>query len=154
MKARFIVLRVIGALLLVALMAGGAFAAYRFGYAQGVAQSPAVAEALAQGLKNGAAVPFQRGFGGPMMYGYGYPMGMWGHHGFFPFGGILGFLFMAFLFFGLLRLVFFRPHFGWHGHWHGREWGGPPWMHGDPQQPGQPGSEAPAQPETPKSENK
>jgi hypothetical protein len=148
MKARFIIFRVIGVLLVLGLLFGGGFAAYRFGYNQGVAQSPAIADALAQGLKNGSAVPFHRGFDGPMMPGYGYGFApMRGpHFGFFPFGGILGFLFMAFLFFGLLRLIF-RPHWGWHR----------PWMHqGGPQQPGQSAPQAPAaqQSESPQSEKK
>lgn len=154
MKPSFIVLRVVAALLLIALMAGGAFAAYRFGYAQGVTHSPAVAEALAQGFKEGSAIP---AFGRPMLYGYGYPMGMWGHHhfGFFPFMACLGPLFFMFLFFGLLRLIFFRRHWGWHGHWHGHpghDWGGPPWMRGGPEQPA---AEKPAgQPEKPQDETK
>lgn len=163
MKARFIVFRVIGLLLAIGLLFGVGFGAFRAGYARGVAESPAIAEALAQGLPEGSAVtPFQRGFGGPMMYhGYGYGYAghphMWGpHFGFFPLGGLLGFLFMAFLFFGLLRLVFFRRHWAWaHAHWHGHhgpEGGTPPWARGGPQQPA---PDAPAaQPEKPQDENK
>jgi len=153
MKTGSIVLRVFGVLLLVALLAGGAFAAYRFGYAQGVAQSPAIAEAFSQGMKEGSVIP---AFGGPMLYGHGYPIRSWGHShfGFFPFLGCLGPLFFMFLFFGLLRLVFFRRHWGWHGHWHGHpsEWGAPPWARGGPEQPA---AEKPAgQPEKPQDETK
>ena len=70
-------------------------------------------------------------------YSYGYPVhGMRPHFGFFPFGGMFGFILFIFLFFGLIRLIF-RP-WGWHyGHMHGRGpwkgygryWGTPPWEH-------------------------
>jgi hypothetical protein len=125
------VLRLIGVLLLVGLMVGGGVIAYRAGVAQGIAQSPAVAEALSNATDNGQPLPAP-GYG----YGYGYPYyGFRPHFGFFPFGGILGGILFFFLFFGLLRLIFFRP-WGWHyGHMHGRgpwkgtygPWGPPPW---------------------------
>jgi hypothetical protein len=129
------ILRLIGALLLVGLMIGGGAMVYRAGVAQGIAQAPAVAEALSNFAENGQALPVP-GYG----YGYGYPYhGFRPHFGFFPFGGILGFILFTFLFFGLLRLIFFRP-WGWHyGHMHGRgpwkgyggPWGPPPWAQED-----------------------
>jgi len=119
----FIVLRVIGFLLLVGLIAGGGFMAYRAGVAQGVVQAPAVATAISQAAENGQVAPV------PPMYGYGYGYGpgypMYGHHfGFFPFGAICGSIFFLFFFFGLMRMVFFRGmwHRGWEGHKHG-PWG-------------------------------
>ena len=107
------VLRLIGALLLVGLMIAGGVMAYRAGVAQGIAQAPAVAEALSNATESGQGLPVPA-------YGYGYPVyGLRPHFGFFPFGGILGFILFIFLFFGLLRLIF-RP-WAWHyGSMHGR----------------------------------
>ena len=123
------VLRLIGALLLVGLMIGGGVIAYRAGVAQGIAQAPAVAEVLSNAAESGQGLPVPA-------YGYGYPYhGFRPHFGFFPFGGIFGFILFIFLFFGLMRLIFFRP-WAWHyGHMHGRGpwkgygryWGPPPW---------------------------
>ena len=114
----FIVLRVIGFLLLVGLIAGGVFMAFKAGEAQGISQAPAVATAISQAAENGQAAPVP-----PMMYGPGYGYGYYPYSfgyrhqfGFFPFG-ICGSIFFIFLLFGLLRIVFFRP---WHhGHMHG-----------------------------------
>jgi hypothetical protein len=56
-------------------------------------------------------------------YGYGYPMV--GHHfGFHPIGAICGSIFFLFLFFGFIKMIFFRGmwHHGWEGHKHG-PWG-------------------------------
>jgi hypothetical protein len=127
------VLRLIGVLLLVGLMLGGGALAYRAGLAQGIARAPEVATAILNAAENGQPLPVP-GYG----YSYGYPYyGLRPHFGFFPFGGILGFILFTFLFFGLLRLIFFRP-WGWHyGHIHGRgpwkgyggPWGTPPWAH-------------------------
>lgn len=121
------VVRLIGALLLVGLLIGAGALAYRAGVAQGIARAPEVAEALSSAAENGQVAPVP---------GYGYPVyGMRPHFGFFPFGGIFGFILFLFLFFGLMRLIFFRP-WSWHyghmhgrGYWkkHGRHWGGPPW---------------------------
>ena len=121
-----IVLRVIGFLLLAALIIGGGAMVYRAGMAQGISQSPAVATAIVQSAENGQPVPVP-----PMMYGrpYGYGYPMYGHHGFFfPFGAICGSIFFLFLIFGLMKLVFFggMRHRGWEGHKHGpwgRNWG-------------------------------
>jgi hypothetical protein len=56
------------------------------------------------------------------------------HFGFFPFGGIFGFILFTFLFFGLMRMIFFRRWAWGYGHMHGRghwkgygPWGPPPW---------------------------
>ena len=114
-----IVLRVIGFLLLIALIIGGGAIVYRAGMAQGISQSPAVATAIVQSAESGQPVPVP-----PMMYGhgygYGYPMYR-PHHGFFPFGAICGSIFFLFLIFGLMKLVFFggMRHRGWEGHKHG-----------------------------------
>ena len=122
------VLRLIGVLLLVGLMIGGGAMAYRAGVAQGIAQAPEVAKAISSAAQNGQGLPTPA-------YGYGYPFyGFHPHFGFFPFG-VLGLILIIFLFFGLMRLIFFRP-WAWHyGHMHGRgpwkgyggPWGTPPW---------------------------
>ncbi len=127
------VLRLLGALLLIGLMIGGGVMAYQAGVAQGIAQAPVVAETLSKAAESGQGLPVPG-------YGYGYPVyGMRPHFGFFPFGGILGFILFLFLFFGLLRLVFFRP-WAWHydpmhghGPWKGYygPWGPPPWARED-----------------------
>lgn len=125
------VLRLIGVLLLIGLMIGGGVMVYRAGMAQGIAQAPAVAEALSNAAESGQGLSLPA-YG----YGYGYPgYRARPHFGFFPFGGILGFILFIFLFIGLLRLIFFRP-WAWHyGPMHGRgawkghtyPWGIPPW---------------------------
>lgn len=121
-KGSFIVLRVIGFLLLIALIIGGGAMVYRAGMAQGISQAPAVATAIVQSAESGQTVPVP-----PMMYGrpYGYGYPMYGHHGFFfPFGAICGSIFFLFLIFGLMKMVFFggMRHRGWEGHKHG-PWG-------------------------------
>ena len=124
--------RLIGVLLLVGLMIGGGVMAYRAGVVHGIAQSPEVASAISSAAESGDGLPFPA-------YGYGYPAyRMRPHFGFFPFGGIFGFILVLFLFFGLMRMIF-RP-WGWHyghmhgrGPWrkHGRYWGPPPWPYED-----------------------
>jgi hypothetical protein len=113
--------RLIGIVLLIGLVIGGGVMTYRAGVAQGVAQAPEVAAAISDAAESGGAFP---GFG------YGYPMTrMHPRFGFFPLGGILGFILFIFLFFGLMRLIFFR-RWAWHpGHkyGHGRPWDMPPW---------------------------
>jgi hypothetical protein len=122
-NGRFIVLRVIGLLLLVGLVAGGIFMAFRAGEAQGISQAPAVATAIVKAAENGEAAPIPpMTYGHSYRYSYGYPMV--GHHfGFFPFG-ICGSILFLFLIFGLMKMVFFRGmwHRGWEGHKHG-PWG-------------------------------
>jgi len=125
------VLRLIGALLLVGLMIGGGAMAYRAGVAQGIAQAPQVAAAISNAAESGQGLPVPA-YG----YGYGYPgYGFRPHFGFFPFGGVLGFIFFMFLFFGLMRMIFFRRWAWGYGHmnrrdyWkgHAHPWGPPPW---------------------------
>ena len=126
-------LRLIGALLLVGLMIGGGVLAYQAGVAQGVAQAPEVAQALSDAVEEGGALPLPA-YG----FGRGYPAyWMHPHSGFFPFAGVIGFVLFMLLFFGLLRLVFFR-HWVWHygpmhgrGPWKGHSgYWGPPWEQG------------------------
>lgn len=126
------VFRLIGVLLLVALMIGGGFMAYKAGVVQGVSQAPAVATAIAKAAENGQGLPAPQIY----EYGYRYSPGFYPHHhfGFFPFGGICASILFLFFFLGLMKMVFFRPwHMGWghYGPWrgeHGHPWGGPPWM--------------------------
>lgn len=129
-KGPFIVLRVIGFLLLTALFLGGVAMAYKAGTAQGISQAPVVATAIAQAAESGQGAPVVP----PMMYGHGYGYGypIYGHHfGFFPFG-ICGSIFFLFLFFGFMKMIFFRGimHRGWHGH--NREHWGKHWENGVP----------------------
>jgi len=123
------VLRLIGALLLIGLLIAGGAMAYRAGVVQGIAQAPEVATAISNAAESGQGLPIPA-------YGYGYPYyGFRPHFGFFPFGGIFGFILFIFLFFGLMRLLFFRRwawgygHMHRHGHWKGYgPWGPPPWV--------------------------
>lgn len=69
-----------------------------------------------------------------MMYGYGYARPYGHHFGFFPLGGICFGVFLLFMFFGFMKMMFFRRmmwHGGHHGHrgpW-GKHWeGGAPSM--------------------------
>src|SRR5690606_36153674 len=108
---RSIVFRFIGALFLIALLVVGGTFVYRAGIAQGISQSPQVAQAIQQSVENGNPMPmFNQG------YGYGYPFhhgfGFGPHFGLFPMGLCFSILFV-FLFFGLLRFIF-RP-WAWHG---------------------------------------
>ena len=117
-----LVFRVIGAVLLIVLVAAGSFMAYRAGVAQGVIQAPAVATAISKAAESGQAAPVP-----PMMYGHGYGYGysIYGpHFGFFPIGAICGSIFFLFLFFGAMRMIFFggMRHRGWEGRHHG-PWG-------------------------------
>jgi hypothetical protein len=118
-----LVFRIIGALLLIGLVAAGGFMAYNAGIAQGVSQAPVVATAISKAVENGQVAPVPPMYGREYGYGYGYPM--YGHHfGFFPIGAICGSILFLFLFLGLIRMIFFRGmmHRGWEGHKHG-PWG-------------------------------
>lgn len=141
-KSLSIVLRVLGVVLVLALAAGGAF---RLGYTRGVADSPAIAEKLQswQGQAGSAPAPYAyRGFG-PMPHGGFYAPYL--HHGFNPLGKLLGFLFFAFLFFGMMRMFFFRRMMHHYGGGH------PGWGHRPPCAY-QPDPQAPAQPAAPATE--
>jgi hypothetical protein len=122
-----LVFRVIGALLVLGLLGGGIFMAFKAGEANGISQAPAVATAMSKAAESGQGVNVP-----PMMYGhsygfgYGYPMMYGPHHfGFFP-GGICFSIFFVFLLLGFMRMMFFRRmhHSGhMHGPW-GRNWEG------------------------------
>jgi hypothetical protein len=115
-KGPFIIFRLIGLLLVIGLIVGGGAMAYRAGVSQGISQAPAVATAISKAAESGQVAPVP-----PMMYGYG--MRGYGHHfGFFPFGAICGSIFFLFLFFGFIKMMFFRRM--WHGrHGHHGPWG-------------------------------
>lgn len=139
--------RVIVALIILALVLGGAF---RIGYGRGVAESPAVAQQMQQWQESitsadGATPPV---YANPMLYRSG---PMMGHRGFHPFGALLGLFFFGFLTLAFMRILFFRPMMmhrfgGPMGHgarpcgpggWHGLT---PPWA----QQPPAASDEQPA----------
>ena len=113
-------LRIVSALVLVAVIAGIGFFAYQAGIAQG---SPVTIESPS-GDANAVPAPYPY---------YGYRFG-WGFH---PFGFGLGCfgpllaIFLLFLAFKSFRFLFWGPRWGWGGHrshW-GRHWeGGPPSM--------------------------
>lgn len=116
-KGSFIIFRVFAALLLLGLIVGAGAFGYQVGVMRGIEQAPVVAAAIENATENGQVAPIP-----PMMYGngYGYPHGFgYGRH-FNPFGAIcFSFLFL-FLFFGAMRMLFFRRmRHGWghHGHW-------------------------------------
>jgi hypothetical protein len=134
-KGPFILVRVIGFLLVLGLIAGAGAVAYRAGMVQGITQAPAVAKAIEKAAENGQPVPqmmYDHNFG----YGY-YPMPLRGHHfGFNPLGAICGSLFLIFLVLGFFKMMFFRGMMWGHGPWahgpHGSPWGTPPWMRSEP----------------------
>ena len=146
-KSLSITLKILGVLILLAIVGGAAF---RIGYGRGAADSPAIAAQIQTWQdktdKVPAPYPFYN-YPGQMMRGGHAPFLMpFGRGGFFSIGRLLGFLFLAFLFFGALRFLFFRRmmHHHGHGHWHGHM---PPWAQ-------QPTPQAPAQPENPQGEAK
>ena len=114
------VFRLVIGLLLIGLLVGGGALVYRAGVSQGITQAPEVVEALSSGADNGQSLTFP---------GYGYRT--YPHFGFFHFGGIFGFILITFLFFGLMKMLFFRPwawhHAGKHGHGHWKGHWGQPW---------------------------
>jgi hypothetical protein len=122
----FIWIRILGAILVLGLIAGAGAFGYKAGMAQGISQAPAVAKAIEKAAENGQAVPapfMSYGHG----FGYGYqPMSF--HHGFFnPFGAICGSIIFLFLLFGAMKMLFFRRMMWNGGHMHGpwgRHWEG------------------------------
>ena len=115
--------RLIGVLLLIGLVTTGGFMAYKAGVAQGIAQSPNVAEAIQQNAENGQPFP-------PILSPYGYGFGY--RHLFHPFGAICFSIVFFFVFLSALKMVFFRTmrhawgHHGRHGRWGKWEDGIPP----------------------------
>lgn len=122
-KGPFILFRVFGLLLVLGLIAGAGAFGYRAGMARGVEQAPEVAAAIEKAAENGQVAPIS-----PMMYGYGYPQPYgFGHPHFFnPFGAICFSFLFIFLFFGAMKMLFFRRmRHGWghHGPWR-KDWEG------------------------------
>lgn len=119
-----IAFRVFAALLFIGLIATAGMFAYKAGMAQGISQAPAVATAIAQAAENGQGAPVP-----PMMYGHGYPgygygYGYGHHFGFNPFGAICFGIFFLFLFFGFMKMMFFRRmRHTWGHHRHQGPWG-------------------------------
>ena len=144
-KLLSIILWVVGILVLIA---GAGGIAYHLGYTRGVVENPVVAEQLQtwQNQSNNLASPYSfRGNDGSMMFRGHTPLMLQGRH--FGLNLLfvgLGFLFLAFLFFGAMRFFFFRHMMHPYGPWHGHM---PPWAQ-------QPAPQAPAQPEPPKATDK
>ena len=127
-------LRLIGVLVTAAVLVGIGYGVYHLGYVQGVADAPEVATVISEAAENGQPLPVP-----PMIrYGRSYanPL-MWMHprYGFIPFGGVVGFVLLIILFFGLMRMIFFRRLAWYHGFMHGHgpwkgygPWGPPPWV--------------------------
>jgi hypothetical protein len=127
-KGPFILFRILGVLLVLGLIIGAGAFGYRAGVSQGISQAPAVAKAIEKAAESGQGAPVPPMYRGDYGYGYGYGYPspyMMHHHGFSPFGAICGSIFFLFLFFGFMKMMFFRRMM-----WHGR-YGhhGPPWMH-------------------------
>ena len=125
-KGPFILFRVFGLLIVLGLIAGAGAFGYKAGMMRGIEQAPEVAAAIEKAAENGASVPPMYGNG--YAYGYPHPYGF-GYHHFNPFGAICGSIFFLFLFFGAMKMLFFRRmrrgwgHHGYHGPW-GKGWEG------------------------------
>ncbi len=101
--------RILGALLLVVILAGVAIFAYNAGLAQGVAAAPATSSA------NPGTAPYPYYYGGPFFFRpFGFPF--FG----FPFLGCLFPLLFFFLIFFALRFLFWRGPRFWGGYGGGR----------------------------------
>lgn len=113
------IFRLIGVVVLLGVVSAGLFMAFKAGEANGISQAPAVATAIAKAAESGQGIPAP-------IYGYGYPYhhGFGPHFGFFPIGGLCFGIFFLFLFFGALKMIFFRRMM-WHGRHHGHRgpWG-------------------------------
>ena len=112
-----VIWRVLGVLLLVAVLVGAGWMVYNAGVMQGLAQSGKLALPNVTVPNGGTAVqPY------PYFYPYMGPFG-WGRgFGFFPFGCFVPLLFFFLIFF-LIRGMFFHGPRRW-GHWHGGPYGG------------------------------
>lgn len=122
-----IVIRIIAALLLVAILAAGGFALYRLGFAQGVTQNQVITSPQAQNLA-------------PLFHGS--PRWMFHGFGFFPIFMLFGLFLFGIFILGLLRLIF-RP-FGWGAHGMHHRHGYPrPWDHEHRCQPEEPNPDQP-----------
>lgn len=98
-------IRLLFAVLVIALLLGGAF---RVGYGRGVADSPAIAAQMQQWQQSassadGVTPPM---YANPMLHR---PAAMMHRGGFHPFGALLGLFFFGFLALGFMRLLFFGP---------------------------------------------
>lgn len=115
--------RVLGFLLVIGLIAGAGMISYKAGMAHGVMQAPAVAAAIEKAAEDGQALP-------PLGYSHGYAPSFYSYgmrgHGFSPFGALCGSIFFLFLFFGFMKMLFFRrmrhgwgfyPHASGFGDW-------------------------------------
>lgn len=128
-KGPFILFRVFGLLLVLGLIAGAGAFGFKAGMARGIEQAPAVAAAIEKAAEDGQVAPISPMYG----YGYGYPHPYgFGHPHFFnPFGAICFSILFLFLFFGAMKMLFFRRmRHGWghHGPWR-KDWeGGVPSM--------------------------
>lgn len=123
-KGSFILFRVFGLLLVLGLIAGAGAFGYRAGFTKGIAHAPEVAAAIEKSAENGQVAlispMYGYGYGYPHPYGFGHP------HFFNPFSAICLSIFFLFLFFGAMKMLFFRRmRHGWghHGHWR-KEWEG------------------------------
>lgn len=119
-QGSFIWLRVPGVLIVLGLIVGAGAFGYKAGIARGVIQAPEVAAAIEKSAESGQVAPVMPmyGYGYPRAYGFGHP------HFFFPIGGFCFSIFFLFLFFGAMRMIFFRRmRYGWGHHGHHGPWG-------------------------------
>lgn len=115
----WVIARTIGVIILLSLIGGAGFMAYKAGVAQGITQALEVAVAIEKAAENGQVAPAIPIYG----YGYPHPYGFGRPHFFNPFGAVCLSIFFLILFLGFMKMMFFRrmAHHGW-GHHHG-PWG-------------------------------